>query len=81
MQCVRALPLYVILLAACSEPSPATQHAAGIAPGINCRDECAAGFRWAVERGITDAVKCRGETEYARGCREAVTSMHPFAKS
>lgn len=73
----RALPLYVLLLAACSAPNegPAT---AEMDPGPDCRGECAAGYKWAMEKGLSDAIKCRGESEYARGCRMAVNFNNPF---
>jgi hypothetical protein len=75
---VLSLPL---LLAACAEPPRAAQpHLNSATPDFNCRDECAAGFHWAMERGFTDDSKCRGETETARGCREAVALMHPLNK-
>jgi hypothetical protein len=69
MRLLLALPFYLLLLAACSAPP---DSASDIHTGVNCQDECASGYRWAVERDIADPVKCRGEGEFARGCREAV---------
>lgn len=73
----RALPLYALLLAACSAP-PEGGSAVVVNPGPECQDECAAGFRWAVEERISSDVKCRGENEFARGCRHAVALARPF---
>jgi hypothetical protein len=81
MPVFRTLPLYVLLLAACAEPARTSQQYSNhINPGPGCQDECAAGFRWAVEREFTDEAKCRGESETARGCREAIALMHPLAR-
>ncbi|MFZ5560269.1 MAG: hypothetical protein ACOY41_01865 [Pseudomonadota bacterium] len=79
MQFVRALPLYVLLLAACSEPPPSTPQHADLSPGVHCQEICAAGFRWAVANEITDEVKCRADGDYGRGCREAVAALYPYA--
>lgn len=70
MPVVRMLPLYALLLAACSDPS--NPNTPKVSPGVNCQDACAAGFHWAIDREMSDPVKCRGESEYSRGCREAV---------
>lgn len=78
MPLYRLLPLTVLLLAGCRES--AATAAAEFSPGVNCQNECAAGYRWAVERELPDDVKCRGESEFARGCREAVAFMHPFGQ-
>lgn len=74
----RALPLYALLLAACSAPPGQTQAAQNIHPGADCQDACGAGFRWAVEESLPTDAKCRGDSEFARGCRAAVAAAHPF---
>lgn len=74
----RALPFYVLMLAACSAPPETGHEAAAINPGPGCQDACASGYRWAVESRLTSPVKCRGEGEFARGCSEAVAFAKPF---
>lgn len=66
-----------LLLVACSEPP--RQARSDFDPGPDCQEACAAGYRWALDEKITDRVKCRGESEYARGCRKAVDFSRPFA--
>lgn len=73
----RALPFYVLLLAACSAP-PEGGSGVSINPGPDCQDACASGFRWAVENQVSSAVKCRGENDFSRGCRAAVALAKPF---
>lgn len=73
----RMLPFYVLLLAACSAPNDPRREAA-INPGPGCQEACASGYRWAVENEVTNVVKCRGENEFSRGCREAVAFAKPF---
>ncbi|HET8729685.1 MAG TPA: hypothetical protein VFM34_01055 [Moraxellaceae bacterium] len=74
----RTLPLYALLLAACSAPPGQPQTAQNIHPGADCQDACGAGFRWAVEENLTSDAKCRGEGDFGRGCRAAVAQAHPF---
>lgn len=75
----RALPFYVLLLAACSAPPEGgSGSGASINPGPDCQEACASGFRWAVENQVSSAVKCRGENEFSRGCRAAVALAEPF---
>lgn len=74
----RSLPVYVLLLAACSAPPEGASNEPSIDPGADCQDACAAGYRWALEEELTDTVKCRGEEEFARGCRKAVAFTRPF---
>lgn len=78
MPLMRTLPVYVLLLAACSAPPESSSPYAEIDPGNDCQDACAAGYRWALEKELTDTVKCRGEEEFARGCRKAVEFSQPF---
>lgn len=73
----RALPFYALLLAACSAPPEGSASAVALNPGPDCQEECAAGFRWAVTEGIDNDVKCRGDNEFARGCRHAVALANP----
>lgn len=73
----RILPFYVLLLAACSAP-PESGRTAEANPGPGCQDACESGYRWAVEQQLTDPVKCRGDNEFGRGCREAVAFAKPF---
>lgn len=67
------------LLAACSEP-PEAEKRSDFDPGPECQQACAAGYRWALDQQVTDKVKCRGDSEYARGCRRAVDFAKPFAQ-
>jgi hypothetical protein len=69
------LPLAAVLLSGCAEP-PASSREQIAVPG-GCENDCAAGFRWAAEREVTDAVKCRGESGFADGCRLYVTWQKP----
>lgn len=78
MTLLRALPLCLLLLAACTEPTDPDVELGKLNTGPDCEEQCAAGYRWALEEALTDPVKCRGENEFARGCRKAVAFTHPF---
>jgi hypothetical protein len=73
---IMSLPL---LLAACSEP-PQQESRSTFDPGPYCQAECAAGYRWALDKELSSKVKCRGDSEFTRGCYKAVEFAHPFAK-
>ncbi|MES2919314.1 MAG: hypothetical protein V4729_11955 [Pseudomonadota bacterium] len=77
MSPARLLPACLLLLAGCSEP-PASSTASEVSVPAGCEDACAAGYRWAVENQIDNAVKCRGENAFADGCRSAVAFLKPF---
>jgi hypothetical protein len=78
MPLIRVLPFYMLLLAACSTPPDTTALDGDFDAGPDCQNACAAGYRWALEEEHTDPVKCRGEEEFARGCRKAVEFQRPF---
>lgn len=78
MSLLRILPLSVLLLAACSEPADNDVELGELNPGPDCEEQCAAGYRWALEEALTDPVKCRGENDFARGCRQAVAFTKPL---
>ena len=67
--------LAAALLAACSEPPGGAGAQVAVPPG--CENECAAGYSWAARSEVTDAVKCRGESGFADGCRLYVTWQKP----
>ena len=70
------LPVFC-LLAACTEPPPG-QPASTFDPGPDCQGECARGYRWVLDNDIESRVKCRGESEFARGCVKALQFKYPF---
>ena len=58
-----------LLLASCAEPPGDSGTADAIVPPPDCKDACAAGFRWATEEQLTNKAKCRGEGDFGEGCR------------
>lgn len=75
MRPLLALSFSAALLTGCSEPPGGSGEAVSVPPG--CEAECAAGYRWAARSEITDAVKCRGESAFADGCRLYVSWQKP----
>lgn len=69
----------ILLLAACSGP-PESVSKSTFDPGPECQGECAAGYRWALDKEITNRVKCRGDNEFSRGCKRAVDFAKPFGQ-
>lgn len=69
------LPLWLM---ACAEPPEREKHSS-FDPGPDCQAECAAGYRWALDKELSSKVKCRGDSEFTRGCYKAVEFAHPFA--
>lgn len=78
MSAPRLLSVCLLLLAGCSEPPAPAAAARDIQVPAGCEDACAAGYRWAVENHIDNAVKCRGENDFGEGCRRAVAFAKPF---
>lgn len=66
-----------LLMAGCSEP-PGSSSAEAIVPPPDCKDACAAGFRWATDQQLNNKVKCRGDDDFGNGCRRAVDVMNPL---